>query len=70
METRRNRQLSEYLLWYTQQVVKEQSPRKIPLVFFRTGSGSEPVREWLKKLDEHDRRAIGKDLLRAQWVGL
>ena len=43
------------------------SPRKIPLVFFRTSSGSEPVREWLKKLDGPDRREIGKDLLRAQW---
>jgi phage-related protein len=43
------------------------SPRKIPLVFFRTDIGSEPVREWLKNLDESDRRAIGKDLLRAQW---
>jgi len=43
------------------------SPRKIPLVFFRTRTGSEPVREWLKKLEESDRHAIGKDLLRAQW---
>jgi phage-related protein len=67
METRRQRQLSEYLLWYTSRVVKEQPPRKIPLVFFRTSSGSEPVREWLKRLDESDRRAIGQDLLRAQW---
>jgi phage-related protein len=40
---------------------------KIPLVFFRTLAGSEPVREWLKSLPEGDRRAIGKDLLRAQW---
>ena len=23
-------------------------PHKIPLIFFRTGTGSEPVREWLK----------------------
>lgn len=42
-------------------------PQKIPLVFFRTSAGSEPVREWLKGLDEAERRAIGKDLLRAQW---
>ena len=44
-----------------------QSPQKIPLVFFRTSSGNEPVREWLKKLDRPDRLEIGKDLLRAQW---
>src|SRR5271167_3075040 len=42
-------------------------PQKIPLSFFRTPAGSEPVREWLKELPEVDRQAIGKDLLRAQW---
>ena len=42
-------------------------PRKIPLIFARTGAGSEPVREWLKELPETERQAIGKDLLRAQW---
>jgi len=43
------------------------SPQKIPLVFFRATWGSEPVREWLKELDQAERQAIGKDLLRAQW---
>ena len=42
-------------------------PQKIPLIFYRTGAGSEPVREWLKGLPEPDRQAIGRDLLRAQW---
>ena len=42
-------------------------PQKIPLIFYRTAAGSEPVREWLKDLDEAERQAIGKDLLRAQW---
>jgi phage-related protein len=42
-------------------------PRKIPLIFFRTLTGSEPVREWLKELLEGERQAIGMDLLRAQW---
>ena len=41
--------------------------RKVPLVFYRTLSGTEPVREWLKGLPEAERQAIGKDLLRAQW---
>jgi phage-related protein len=45
----------------------EQDPQKIPLIFFRTINGREPVREWLKGLDEADRKAIGNDLLRAQW---
>lgn len=42
-------------------------PLKIPLIFYRTPAGSEPLREWLKGLVEAERQAIGKDLLRAQW---
>ena len=41
--------------------------QKVPLVFFRTLAGSEPVRDWLKGLPEVERQAIGRDLLRAQW---
>ncbi|MSQ72379.1 MAG: type II toxin-antitoxin system RelE/ParE family toxin [Betaproteobacteria bacterium] len=41
--------------------------QKIPLVFFSTSVGREPVRDWLKDLPEAERHAIGKDLLRAQW---
>src|SRR5208337_77733 len=41
--------------------------QRIPLIFFRTRPGSEPVREWLKELPEAERQAIGMDLLRAQW---
>ena len=46
---------------------EDPQPQKIPLIFCRTGAGSEPVREWLKGLPEAERQAIGKDLLRAQW---
>jgi hypothetical protein len=57
-----------YLIWYDWVIVaKEQGPQKIPLVFFRTGAGTEPVRHWLRGLDEADRHAIGRDPLRAQW---
>src|SRR6476660_7880752 len=42
-------------------------PQKIPLVFFRSAAGTEPVRDWLKDLDEHERHAIGLDLMRVQW---
>lgn len=45
----------------------EPQPQKIPLIFYRTAAGSEPVREWLKELNVTERQAIGKDLLRAQW---
>jgi phage-related protein len=42
-------------------------PQKVPLIFFRTEAGTEPVREWLKGLPEIERNVIGRDLLRAQW---
>ena len=42
-------------------------PRKAPLVFFRGDAGNEPVRDWLRGLNQVERRAIGTDLLRAQW---
>lgn len=45
----------------------ERAPRKVDLVFFGNNAGTEPVRDWLKEMGETDRRAIGTDLLRAQW---
>ncbi len=46
---------------------QDTTPQKIPLVFFRSEKGTEPVRVWLKDLPEAERQAVGKDLLRAQW---
>src|SRR5438270_11500350 len=48
-------------------MAQDPHPQKIPLIFYRTAAGNEPVREWLKGLDEAERQAVGKDLLRAQW---
>ena len=48
-------------------MARERAPRKVDLVFFRTGTGAEPVRDWLKEMHTADRHAIGRDLLRAQW---
>ena len=50
-----------------QSVHSVKRPHKVDLVFFRNDTGVEPVREWLKGLDEAERHTIGKDLLRAQW---
>lgn len=36
--------------------------KRIPAVFYRTESGGEPVREWLKRLDRDDRFRIGTDI--------
>ena len=40
---------------------------RTPLVFYRSATGREPVREWLNDLGQADRHAIGRDLMRAQW---
>ncbi|MBZ5655484.1 MAG: type II toxin-antitoxin system RelE/ParE family toxin [Acidobacteriia bacterium] len=48
-------------------MARERAPRKVELVFFRSEAGAEPVRDWLKEMDTAERRAIGTDLLRAQW---
>src|ERR1700750_2537095 len=47
--------------------IAAEPPRKIPLVFYRTGGGAEVVRDWLRGLDERDRNAIGLDLMRIQF---
>jgi phage-related protein len=40
---------------------------RIPVRFYRTAAGREPVLEWLRGLDKEDRRAIGLDLMRVQF---
>ena len=45
----------------------EPATPKIPLVFYRASSGREPVRDWLQALPVEDRRAVGMDLMRAQF---
>jgi phage-related protein len=39
---------------------------EIPVVFYRSPMGTEPVREWLRSLPADDRRAIGGDLATVQ----
>jgi len=41
--------------------------KKLPAVFFATGGGKQPVREWLHTLDEEDRRVIGYDIATAEF---
>jgi antitoxin HicB len=47
--------------------VNEATPPEVPVRFYRTNTGREPVREWLRGLEEGDRRAIGLDLMRVQF---
>jgi phage-related protein len=36
--------------------------KRVPAIFFRTESGGEPLREWLKSLPPEDRKLIGEDI--------
>ena len=47
--------------------MSKETSQKTPLVFYRSASGKEPVRDWLKDPDPADRLAVGHDLMRAQW---
>jgi len=42
-------------------------PQRLDAVFFRTKSGGEPVREWLKALPKKQRRTIGEDIAYVQF---
>lgn len=39
---------------------------EIPIVFYRSATGSEPVRDWLRELPGEDRRILGFDLATVQ----
>ncbi len=39
---------------------------EIPVVFYRSAGGGEPVLDWLRSLPAEDRRAIGADLATVQ----
>lgn len=38
------------------------SQKKISVVFFQTETGKEPVKSWLKSLDEEEKKTIGEDI--------
>ena len=40
---------------------------RLDVVFFRTGSGTEPVRRWLKSLPAAHKKAIGEDIKTVQF---
>ena len=41
--------------------------KKVPAVFYATPGGNEPVRQWLKKLDDDSRRRVGVDIATAEF---
>jgi phage-related protein len=40
---------------------------RLRVVFYRTETGKEPVREWLKSLSREDRKIIGEDIKTVQF---
>lgn len=45
----------------------ERKTKRIPAVFYRAASGTEPVRTWLKGLPGEDRRIIGLDIATVEY---
>jgi antitoxin HicB len=41
--------------------------KPIPLAFWRSVTGREPLREWLKDLPREDKRTIGRDIAKVQF---
>ncbi len=41
--------------------------KPIPLVFWKSSAGHEPVREWLNELSRDDQRTIGHDIAKVQF---
>lgn len=41
--------------------------KKVPAYFYQSPSGAEPVREWLKEMDDEDRKAIGRDIQKVEF---
>jgi len=46
--------------------MSSKTANKLNAVFYRTESGVEPVREWLKELLKADKKAIGEDIRTVQ----
>jgi len=47
--------------------MSSQSSNKLNAVFYRTETGAEPVKEWLKKLSKADKKTIGEDIKTVQF---
>ena len=42
--------------------------KKITVLFYKTSQGNEPVREWLKELDDTDRKIVGSDIKTVEFL--
>lgn len=56
-----------------QSLPEKEAPKPIPLRFWRSASGDEPVRDWLNGLTQDEKKVIGRDIAKVQYgwpVGL
>lgn len=44
------------------------SERPLKVVFYKTGTGQQPVCEWLKSLPKDERKIVGADILSVQYA--
>ena len=51
----------------TKETRMSQSLKPIPLRFWKSVTGREPVREWLNELPRRDQRIIGRDMAKVQF---
>ena len=64
-----------YLIWYIVEIKrptatpgKRDTPQKrISAIFYRSESGGEPVRDWLKSLRKAERKLIGQDIMTVEF---
>jgi hypothetical protein len=49
-------------------LLQMKAERPLKVVFFKTETGNEPVREWLKELPKEDCKVIGTDILTIQYA--
>jgi len=53
---------SKLLIGTTRGTLGKDQLKRIPAIFYRTEAGSEPVRSWLRAMDDQDRRLVGEDI--------
>jgi phage-related protein len=41
--------------------------KKLPAFFYKTPGSNEPVRDWLKRLSDEDRRIVGRDVQKVEF---
>ena len=54
-------------LWHTMALAIVDRSKKLPARFYVSASGQNPVRDWIMKLSDGDRRTVGKDIQKVEF---